>query len=109
MTIGKLRHRITIRRPQEVSNGHGGYATVWTTIATPWADATSLGGREAVIGEALQGIAVFRFRIRWRDDIRASDQVRHDGVDLNITAPPADPDGRRRWLVFTAASESVRS
>lgn len=107
---GRLRHRITIRRPTETANGKGGFTTGWATIAgSVAAEVEGLDGREAMFAQALQGISSYRITIRWRAGIKASDQVvLPDGSQLNIAAPPADPDGRRRWLTIMADTGSVR-
>ncbi|WP_375290912.1 phage head closure protein [Qipengyuania sp.] len=107
---GELRHRITIRRSEEVQNAKGGFDTAWSDVATVRAKIEGLDGRESMMAQALQGISSYRITIRYRAGIRASDQIRlSDGSTLNITAPPADPDGRRRWLTIMADSGSVRS
>lgn len=107
---GRLRQRITIRRPTETRDGKGGFTTAWTTIANEiGADVEGLDGREALFAHALQGISSYRITIRWRAGLQARDQVvLSDGTELNITAPPADPDGRRRWLTIMADTGSVR-
>jgi SPP1 family predicted phage head-tail adaptor len=107
---GQLRHRITIRRSAEVQNAAGGYDTAWSTIATTRAKIEGLDGREVMFAQALQGISSYRITIRWRAGLQARDQIQLvDGSTLNVTAPPADPDGRRRWLTIMADSGSVRS
>jgi SPP1 family predicted phage head-tail adaptor len=119
---GRLRHRLTIRRVIETSNGKGGYTTQWNDLAIVRAEVAGLDaqGREGIIGQALQGIATFRIRIRWRSDIMDSDQLRafdgcfgrpNDGadhVDVNIRTI-VDPDGLRRQLIIIADTASTRS
>ena len=111
LRAGRLRHRITIRRSIEASDGKGGYTTTWSTVLVTRAEIEGLDGRESAMARVLEGISVYRFRIRWRADldIRASDQVQFAGRELNITAPAADPDTRRRHLVFVAETASART
>ena len=107
---GRLRHRVLVRRAEQVRNAKGGFDDSWSTIADCRAEVEGLDGREAMFGQALQGVSSYRITIRWRAGIKASDQVvLPDGTEVNITAPPADPDGRRRWLTIMADTGSVRS
>lgn len=99
LAAGRLNQRITIRRLADVSDGKGGYVRGWTTIAADVpAEVTGQSGREAVIANTLQGIAAFKIVTRYRADLRANDQVLWNGQELNITAPPSDPHGRRQEL-----------
>lgn len=107
---GMLRHQVQIRRAAQVQNAKGGYDTAWSTIASCRARVDGLDGREAMFGQALQGVSSYRLTIRFRTGIKASDQViLPDGTELNITAPPSDPDGRQRWLTILADTASVRA
>ncbi|MFZ3485287.1 phage head closure protein [Sphingomonas sp. 3-13AW] len=105
---GRLRQRIEIWRSVETKNGRGGFTDDWQMIAATRAEILGQPGREAVLEQALQGIAVYKITIRFRDDVLASDQLRWSGRILNITAPPVDPDGLRKELVITASTESVQ-
>jgi SPP1 family predicted phage head-tail adaptor len=107
---GRLRTPILIRRATEVQNAKGGYDTTWATIASCRADVEGLDGREVMLAQALQGVSSYRITIRWCSGIKARDQVQlPDGTELNIAGPPADPDGRRRWLTILADTGSVRA
>jgi SPP1 family predicted phage head-tail adaptor len=99
----RLRHRITIRRITEVKNGRGGLVDTPVDIAAVWAEVKGLDGRESVMERVLQGVSVFRVTIRWRDDLRVSDQLVSAGScfygrEVNIRSI-VDPDGRREQLV----------
>src|SRR5688572_25784702 len=93
-----LRHRVTIRRATEVKNDRGGYTASWGELGTVFAEVEGLDGRESVMDQVLQGISVYRIRIRWREDIAEADQLRSAGRcfrdrDVNIRSI-VDPDGR---------------
>jgi len=110
LAAGRLRHAIVVKRATEASDGKGGYTTSWTTIVETRADVEGLDGRESVMEHVLEGVSVYRFRIRWRPglEIRAGGQVTFAGRDLNVRAPAADPDGDRREMVFIADTSSAR-
>ncbi|HEX2594801.1 MAG TPA: phage head closure protein [Rhizomicrobium sp.] len=101
---GDLNRRIEIRRQVPQDDGHGGFLdgpATWQPVATVWAEVIGLSGRESVIQHTLQGITVYRIRIRYRTDISAADQVRYNGADLNIRSI-IDPDGGRETLTIIA-------
>jgi head-tail adaptor len=76
-------------------------------VADTWAEVTALDGRESVMDHVLEGTSVYQIRIRYRADLRADWQIRHGELTLNITAPPADPDGKREQLVIIASTASA--
>lgn len=102
------RHLIVIKRPQQVSDGKGGYTSALVPVASCWAEVRAESGRERVIDEVLQGISVYRIRILWRGDIQTSDQIEYAGQALNIRSAD-DPDGKRRELFIIADTASTRT
>jgi SPP1 family predicted phage head-tail adaptor len=108
LAAGRLRHRVEIWRSVETKSGRGGFTDEWKRVAVVRAEVLGAPGREAVLEQALQGIAVHKITIRHRDDVLASDQLRWGDKILNINAPPVDPDGLRKELVITASTEAVQ-
>lgn len=100
-----LRDPIEIRRRVETPNGKGGFVTLWPLVETVWAHVKGLDGRESVMEKVLQGISVYQVRIRWREDLHLSDQLRHGAIDLNIRSI-VDPDGRRDELLLIADTDA---
>ena len=110
LAAGRLREKITLRRLTDVSDGKGGYIRDWNTIAERlWAEVVGQAGRSAMLANTLQGIATYRIVIRYRPDIKANDQVLWNGLELNIVAPPVDPDGRREQLQIFADTSSPQN
>lgn len=100
LRAGDLRTKIEIMR-----QGPDG----WAVIATPQAEVMGQDGREAVIGQALQGISTYRVRIRYRAGLLSSDQIRLNGAggtDLNILSA-ADPNGEREQIMMIASTGSA--
>lgn len=104
---GRLNRRIEIRRPVETDLETGGSAVTWATVCSCSAEVKGLDGRESVMDRVLQGISVYQVRIRWRDGLLPSDQIRLGATNLNIRSI-ADPDGRRRELIIMADTASTR-
>lgn len=46
MNAGQLRHRVTIQQLTKVEDEGGGYAEVWTDVATVWAAIKPMRGNE---------------------------------------------------------------
>lgn len=105
---GKMRDRITIRRRVEAKNPTtGGLELSWTSLAADLsAEVLSLNGREALLGHVLQGISTFQVTIRYRTDIKASDQVLWNGRELNVVSAPEDQLGTRQWVVMQASTQA---
>jgi SPP1 family predicted phage head-tail adaptor len=102
---GQLRELITIRRQSNVKNATtGGLTRTWTTVARVRAQVRAINGQEAMIGNTLQGISSFEVVIRFREDLRAADQIEWKGRELNIIAPPEDRFGNRQWTTMIAST-----
>jgi head-tail adaptor len=104
---GRLRDRIKIRRKVESKNAGGGLDVAWATLADDLsAEVLSLNGREALIGGVLQGIAFFQITVRYRTDLKASDQIiwaTNGDRELNII-DAEDRLGTRQWTVIQAST-----
>lgn len=105
-----LRHKITIERTVQTKLSNGSYSEVTGEVCSPWAEVKGQGGRESAMDEVLQGISVYRIRIRWRGDIKTSDTIDYSGEPrpLNIRSAE-DPDGKREQLVIIADTASTRA
>ena len=109
LSPGRLRHRVTIRRASKTKNPNGpGYTTVWNDVATIWAEVLGIAGREATIGQALQGISAYRVTVRFGADVTDADQLRYGSIDLNIHSV-TDPDGMREQLLILADTGSAQA
>lgn len=104
MQIGRLRHRLRIDRPANVSDGAGGEVTVWQTLATVHAEILPTGGGKFEEGDIVTvGQQRYKVRLRYRDDVTVDCRcvwLRPDAlpdVPLRIDSI-ADMDGRSRVL-----------
>jgi len=103
---GRLRDRVDILRQVKVRDGSG-YAISWVTIGSDVpAEVISQAGREGVFEKVFQSVRVFQITIRWRGDLLPDDQLKLDGVDLNIRSAE-DRDRRRESLVIFADTEAA--
>jgi len=106
ITAGKLRDKVRIRRQVNTKTATGGLARSWETVTEEWAEVRSINGREAIIGNTLQGVSTFQLTIRYRSDIKTSDQVvwlTSGDRELNIHTAE-DRDGRKKFTVIIAST-----
>lgn len=103
-TIGELNQRITIQQRGGAVDALGHGAETWTDVATVWAAAQPLRGREFFAAGAVQSEADVRFRIRWMSGIDATMRAVWKGVPHALVAEPIDVDGGRHTLELMTAS-----
>jgi SPP1 family predicted phage head-tail adaptor len=107
LSPGRLRHRITVWRKVSVRNENGGYSDVWSQIAKVWAEVIGIAGREATIGQALQGISSYRVTVRFGLDVTDVDQIKYGMLNLNVRSV-TDPTGDREELLILADTASAQ-
>lgn len=110
MDAGRLRHRIALRRQVNTkNNATGGLTRTWQDLAAGVpAEVISLNGREALIGNVLQGVSHFQITVRYRDGVKAADQIvwtSGGNRELNVHSAE-DRLGTRRWLTIIASTLS---
>lgn len=81
---GVKNKRLILKRPEEVPDGIGGYATSLTEVATVWGELRN--PRPSVITElgAVAGKASLEFKIWKRPDVERGWVVGYNGKDLPI-------------------------
>lgn len=81
MTPGELDQLISIQRETRVPDGMGGVDIQIIDIATNlWAKARALSGTEALRHDQVTAIALVRFIIRNRDDLKEDDRIVWNGT-----------------------------
>jgi SPP1 family predicted phage head-tail adaptor len=95
---GDLRERITIEQRSAGVDALGQPLTTWATVATVWAKAEPLRGREFFAAGQLQGELSVKFTIRHRADVAETMRVLWRGQAHEIVAPPINVDGARDAL-----------
>ena len=101
ITPGMLTRRISIERLTTTPDALGGFAESWAAIAMPYAHIKPMSGRELVNADKLDALAVSRFVIRYRSDLRESDRVNYRGTRYNIRSI-VNINERDEWLEITA-------
>lgn len=98
LNAGPMDQRITIQRRVDARNAMGENAYTWQDVATVWARAEPLRGREWFAAAQMQATADVRFTIRYRADLDATMRVLWQGQPHDIVAPPIDVAAARETL-----------
>ena len=75
MRIGDLRHRVTIEKKIVTIDAYGDEVVSWAEVATVWAAAEPLSGREFLEGRRQENEINHRIRIRYREGLTPSMRV----------------------------------
>jgi SPP1 family predicted phage head-tail adaptor len=85
MQSGSLRCSITIRRPVHTTGSTGELLKdTWADVVTTFAQVQPLEGREYYSAAKKVGEVLWRFVVRWRDDITADMRVIMQGMTFGI-------------------------
>lgn len=99
VTIGELRHRITIeRKTRGASDGAGGYLSeTWNALDTVFAKIDPKGGREIVAADQVVHRLTHVITMRRRTDVTTAMRVVYKGRELAILGVRDIDDGGWRW------------
>jgi SPP1 family predicted phage head-tail adaptor len=98
MSIGKLRHSITIEQGTRVSDGMGGASsTTWATFATSFAELFNAGSRERAFGNQRELNITHRIRMRYQAGITANMRVKFGTRVFQIHGTDNEEE-RNIWL-----------
>lgn len=112
---GDLHWRLQFQKRGEVDDGHGNTVPGGEFLPqfTVWAHMRPLRGGESVMASRLQGRQPYIITVRHSTQTQQAnenwqivDARRPDRV-FSISAPPTDPDGKRRWLEFLAVENGT--
>ena len=97
MNAGQLRHRVTIQQLTRVEDEGGGYAEVWTEVATVWAAIKPLRGNERYEAQQIQSTLTHKVIMRYRAGIKPQMRILYGNRVFEIEAV-IDVDERHKWL-----------
>lgn len=98
LAAGDMRERITIQQRPVSLDSIGENTAAWVDVATVWASAEPLSGREYFAAGQQQQTVDVRFRIRYRADVTGDMRVLWRGQAHDIVGPPINVQGRREDL-----------
>jgi SPP1 family predicted phage head-tail adaptor len=98
---GTLDQRITIQQETRTADTYGGAALAWTDLATVWANARPMTGRERAEFAAVEAPASYRFTIRRRGDLTDAMRISWNSQVFNIRFI-SDPGVRSLYMAIDA-------
>ena len=101
LSAGALDQRITLQRRAAGTDARGQPNGAWTDVATVWARARAMRGREFFGAGQVHEVAPVFFNIRYRADLDGAVRVLWRGQAHDITSV-ADVSGRKEWLELSA-------
>lgn len=97
MSVGKLRHRVTIQGLIRADDGYGGITETWQDVATVWAAVEPLRGTERYRAQQVQAELSHKVVMRYREGIKPHLRLLYNGRVLEIEAV-VDVEERHRWF-----------
>lgn len=84
MMAARLDQRVIVQRKSVTRDSVGGEVVTWSTLASRWAEAQPLRGREYVTLRAAQADVTIRFRLRHIEGLTPADRVMWRGKPYGI-------------------------
>ncbi len=97
MSVGKLRHRVTIQQLVNTDDGAGGSIETWQNVATVWAAIEPLRGNERYAAQQVQSTLTHKVTIRYREGIKPQMRLTYKGRIFDIESV-IDIEERHHWL-----------
>ncbi|MDG6880951.1 Bacteriophage head-tail adaptor [Phocoenobacter uteri] len=75
MDIGRLRHRVTLKKQVNTQNDYGAATQEWIDIATVWAGVEPISGKEYFSSQHLNSEVSIKIVIRYLEGVLPTSQV----------------------------------
>lgn len=83
---GRMRERVTLRRPVDRQNEFGEATLEWEDVAVVWADVSNLTASDYFTAQQSGTLATHRIRIRYYADIKPTWRILWRGKMMEITS-----------------------
>lgn len=100
MSIGAMRHRVSVIQLVLQTNENGFEETVSEVIKTLWAEVSNVHGKEYFAAKAVQAENTVKFKIRFYPELKPSMHIAFDGRVFNITGIDHIKFGKRYMEVL---------
>lgn len=101
LSAGQLRHVVEVQQQRNVRDAEGGFMTEWFTIYPKiYAAVQPMSAREIFIASAGQSSATYRFIVRFKEDIMATQRLLYRNEFYNIEGVIPDEDSGLEYLTL---------
>ena len=103
--IGHRDARITIQRAADTVDDQGSVTQAWSALATVWAHAQTMSGKETTNGSSRDATAEQVFSVRYQsllDDLNPRDRISWGGFVYDITSALPLPPSRPAEIIISA-------
>ncbi len=105
-SLGSLRERVELQSKTQTIDSAGGHQNTFVSLATVWAQVTSLAGSMTGFGDARAAKITHSVVLRFRSDLKPGDRIIYRTAVLEIVSAE-DLNGRRAYLRCTCSQTSV--
>lgn len=100
MSVGNLRHRVTIQHKTTTYDEYNYETEAWTEYKKLWGKLEFLSVKDSLNAKAAGSETTARLKLRKRDDIDSGMRVLFDGQTFQIVSPPK-PDNENGRIYMT--------
>lgn len=100
MSVGNLRHRVTIQHKTTIYDEYNYETEAWTEFKKLWGKLEFLSVKDSINAKAAGSQTTARLKLRKRDDIHTGMRVLFDGQIFQIVSPPK-PDNENGRIYMT--------
>ena len=93
-----MTQRITWLRKSRTRDNMGGEVLSYTTVATIWAKAEPIRGREYTALQQSESELEVRFTVHFRDGFAPDDRFTWRDTTYELVSPPIDVNAKRTWI-----------
>lgn len=86
ISLGALRHRLTIQAESPTADAGGGHGLAWSNVATVWGRVEPLSGGERLRAMQIESRVTHRITIRYRAGVTAANRIAFANRIFNIRA-----------------------
>jgi SPP1 family predicted phage head-tail adaptor len=105
MTIGKMRHRVTIQTLIATPDADNAVEEVYSNVATVWADVSPVSGRTEMDSKSLGERITHRVTMRYRADVTSENWILYRGLRFRVRNIQ-DFEERRRFMILECEDAS---